>query len=200
MVRTWPGLLVLLLVLGVVLGAPGLLLAAGGGDILSPRFDLTIWSIIVFVALLWVLRKFAWGPMLEGLQKREKSIETALTEAGLAREEAQRLRDQLQGEVNKAHEKVREILDEARRDAQHTSEEILAKTRAEIQAERDRMRREITIAREQALQELWAQSAQLATLISAKAIRRSLNETDHRSLVDEAVAELRSAAGKKRQA
>jgi F-type H+-transporting ATPase subunit b len=60
--------------------------------------------------------------------------------------------------------------------------------------ERERLRRDISTARDQALQEIWNQTAQLATLISAKAIRRELTDEDHRRLVDEALAELRQAS------
>jgi F-type H+-transporting ATPase subunit b len=82
------------------------------------------------------------------------------------------------------------MLEEARRDAQNLAEEMKAKANQDIQAERARLRRELDIARDQALQELWNQAAQLATLISAKAIGRSLNEDDHRRLIDEALAEM----------
>ena len=66
------------------------------------------------------------------------------------------------------------------------------RTRAneEINAEKQRARHELEVARDQALQELWTQAASLATLISAKAIGRSLSEEDHRRLVDEAVRDL----------
>jgi F-type H+-transporting ATPase subunit b len=155
---------------------------------------LGIWSIVVFVILLWVLKKYAWGPILEGLQKREHNIESAVRDAQQARDEAQRLRDQLQGEVDRAHEKVRDILDEGRRHAQQTTDEMIGKAKSEIQNERDRLRREIEMARDHALQELWKRTADLATMVSAKAIRRQLSPEDHRRLVDEALTELQGAA------
>lgn len=172
--------------------------AAKEEGILDPRFDLGIWTIVVFVLLFLVLRKYAWGPMLEGLQKREQNIHNAIAEAHQTREEAHKLRDQFQAEIARAHEKVRDILDEARREAQQVKDDMLAKARAEIQGERDRLRREIDTARDQAIQELWNQTAQLAALVSTKAIRRQLTTDDHRRLVDEALTELR-AAGDNRQ-
>jgi F-type H+-transporting ATPase subunit b len=154
---------------------------------------LGIWTIVVFVILLAVLKKYAWGPILEGLQKREHNIASAVEEAQKARDESQRLRDQLQREVDHAQEKVRDILDEGRKHAQQTTDEMVAKARTEIQTERDRLRREIEMARDQALQELWKRTADLATMVSAKAIRRQLTPEDHRRLVDEALTELQSA-------
>jgi len=194
MAHGWMRAIVLFGALALVLGTPGLLYAAEeNGNLLAPRFDLVLWSLVVFVLLLIVLGKFAWGPMLHGLQRREQNIRSAIEEAQKTREEAQKLRVQFEQQLAKAHENVRDILDEGRRAAQQLTEEMTSKARADIQAEQERRRREIEMAKDQALQELWNQSAQLATLISAKAIRRQLNEEDHRRLVDEALAELRQA-------
>jgi len=113
-----------------------------------------------------------------------------LAEAQRARAEAEQMRAELQKEMSGAQEKIRQLMEEARRDAQRAKDEMVAHARAEIQGERERLQREIGMARDQALQELWSQTAQLATLISAKAIRRQLNLEDHRRLVDEAIAEL----------
>jgi F-type H+-transporting ATPase subunit b len=155
---------------------------------------LGVWSIVVFAILLVVLKKYAWGPILEGLQKREHNIESAVQDARQARDEAQRLRDQLQREVDHAQEKVRDILDEGRKHAQQTTDEMIGKAKSEIQAERDRLRREIAMARDQALQEIWKQTADLATMVSAKAIRRQITVDDHKRLVDEALKELQGVA------
>lgn len=162
--------------------------------LMSISVDLGIWTLVVFLLLLFILKRLAWKPMLEGLKKREETIRSALDEAQKAREEAEQLRARLQKEMDHAAEKVREILEEARRDAQHTSEQILAKAREEINLERERLQREVAIAKDQALQEIWNQAADLATLISAKAIRRSLSPEDHRRLMDEALADLRQVS------
>ena len=118
--------------------------------------------------------------------------EEALAEAQRARTEGQQMRAELQKEMSGAQDKVRQLMEEARRDAQRAKDEMITDARKEIQGERERLQREIGLARDQALQELWTQTAQLATLVSAKAIRRQLNIEDHRRLVDEAIAELRT--------
>lgn len=199
MVRSRPTVLVLLMALALVAATPALALAEdthlkqAEPNMLAPRLDLMIWTIVVFVGLLLVLKKFAWKPMLDGLQGREARIRGVLDEANTARDEAQRLRVELQTEMNKVHDKIREMMDEARREAQQNKDRMVAEGKAEIQAEKDRARREIQTERDQAVQELWSQTAQLATLVSAKVVGRSLNADDHRNLVDEAVAELRAA-------
>jgi F-type H+-transporting ATPase subunit b len=167
-------------------------------NILALSWDLGLWTVVVFGLLLYVLRKLAWVPWLDATRRREDNIRQALEEAQRARDEAQRLRTDLQGEMNRAAEKVRDIMDKARQDAHQATEETLARARAEIQKDRERLHREIAIARDQALQTIWNQTAQLATLISAKAIRRQLTMDDHRRLVDDAITELRRA-GEERQ-
>ena len=159
-------------------------------DVFGKALDLSIWTIAVFLVLLFVLGKYAWKPMLQGLEQREHSIQSAMEEAKKAKEEAQALRTQLAEDAAKAQDKVREVIDQARRDAEKVSADLLAKAKTEIQGERERFRRDVDTARDQAVKEIWGQAAQLATLISSKAIRRQLTPDDHRRLVDEAIAEL----------
>jgi F-type H+-transporting ATPase subunit b len=163
-------------------------------DFLALKWDLALWSIVVFLGLLWILNKVAWGPMLQGLQNREKSIRQALDDAEQSKRETAELRQKLQSEMDKANDKVRQMLEEGQRAAQRTADELLAKTRADISSERERLRREMDIARDQAIKELWEQTAKLATEVSAKVVGRQLNADDHRRLVDETLTGLRHSA------
>lgn len=168
-------------------------------SLMKLRVDLGLWTVVVFVLLYFILRKVAWGPMLEGLHKREEGILGALAEAEKARAEAKSLRAHFESEMAKVGDKVRELMDEARRDAQHMQDEMMAKGKAEIKVEQDRRLKEIELAKDQALKELWEQTAQLATLVSAKTIRRDLGVEDHRRLVDEALAEMDKTVSGTRQ-
>jgi F-type H+-transporting ATPase subunit b len=165
----------------------------------SRLLDLSLWTIVVFLILLWVLNKYAWGPMMKGLEAREHSIHSAVEEAHKAREETARLRDEVMRERAKAAEEARATIEQARRDAQKQADELRAKAVAEIQGERDRLRRDLELARDAALQDLWAQTARLATLVSSRAVGRELNPDDHRQLVDEAIADLRRAGAERQR-
>jgi F-type H+-transporting ATPase subunit b len=162
-------------------------------DPFSQALDLTIWTVVVFLVLLFVLRRFAWKPMLNVLQQREQTIRESLERAQQEREAAERLRLQHQREMEAAHDQVRQLMDQARRDSQRNADELIARAKAEAQAERQRLHREIETARDQALQQIWGQMAQLAAAVSSKAIRRELTPEDHRSLVDEALVEFQQA-------
>jgi len=162
-------------------------------SIFPQTYDLGVWSLIVFLILLGLLWKYAWGPMLQGLQKREEDIHSAIEEAHKTREEAHKLHEQLQAEMAQAAQKVRGMLDDARCDSEQAKAEMIASARTEIQTERERLHREIQVETDQALQSLWTRAAELATQVSAAALGRQIDGDGHRRLIDEALAELKTA-------
>ena len=196
MPRCLPWFVVALLVL-LAAAAPAL---AQGDEhkpsIVDPRFDLTIWSIVIFLILFVVLKKYAWTPILEGLTKREKSIEDAIEEAKKARVEMAQHKADFERQLAEANQQIPRLMDEARRAADQLREEMRANANAEIQEERQRLRRDIEVAKDQALQDIWSQAANLATLISAQVIGRSLSGDDHRRLVDDALKEIEGLSAK----
>lgn len=162
--------------------------------------EVSLWTILVFVLLFTVLRAYAWGPIRDGLDKRERSIAHDKEEAVKAKQEADELRKQLQAEMAKAQDEVRQMMDKARADAAQTAADELARGKQALAEERDRLRKELQISTDDALTKIWQSSAQLATLISTKVIHKQLSYDDHRALVNEALAEFRqSAQGRKDQ-
>jgi F-type H+-transporting ATPase subunit b len=160
---------------------------------LPRRWDLSIYTLVVFALLFGLLYKFAWPNIAAGLQKREEMLSAVKTAAEAARAEAEEARARLQAEFASAHDKVRLMLEEARRDADALRAKEREAGQREAAAERDRAKREIESAKDTALQEIYQQSVELATLISSKAVRRSMSADDHRRLVDEALGELKNS-------
>lgn len=160
-------------------------------NVLELRWDLGLWTIVVFVLLYLILRKAAWGPMLEALRRREETIRGAVDEARIARAETEKVRAEFKAQMDKAYAEIPKMMDEARRDAQQLAEDLRAKAQADIQTERQRLRREIDTATDQALKTLQDFAVNLATRISAKVLKRAISQEDHRRLVDEALAEIR---------
>src|SRR5207248_2747092 len=87
-------------------------------EILPKKFDLGVWSIIVFLVLFAVLTKFAWKPMIEGLRKREENIRGALEQAEKTRQEAMELQHQLEAKWKEVGAEIAAAMDKARRDAE----------------------------------------------------------------------------------
>jgi F-type H+-transporting ATPase subunit b len=161
---------------------------------LDLRYDTAVWSLVVFLGLVFILRAKAWTPILEGLKKREETIRSSLEEAKKTREEMVAMKTEFQRELAEAHQQIPMLMEDARKKAEELANDMRAKAAADIQTERERLRHEVEMAKDQAIRELWEQTAQLATLISAKAIGRSLTEEDHRRLLDEAMQEMGQAA------
>lgn len=163
----------------------------GGHEDPSPLtvdFDLAIFTVLIFGILLAVLWKFAWGPISAALDLRERKISDNIAAAEQLNQEAKKLLAEYEARLNAAREEVRGILDEARRDAEHAGQEIVAKARADAQAETQRGKHEIETATAQALNELAKSSANLAVDLAGKIVGAKLTASDHARLIEESLA------------
>ena len=160
------------------------------------RYDLGIFTLIVFGLLCLILYKFAWPKISEGLAKREATITGARDEAVLARREAEEIRTKLQAEFAQAQDKIRGMMDDARRDAEVLRTKEREAGQKDAAAERERAKREIETAKDVALQELYQQSIKLAAMISSKAIRRQLTIDDQDRLLQESLLELTASVSR----
>lgn len=163
--------------------APGPMTATKGDA------DLAAWTLVTFVVFLFVLKKFAWAPLIEGLDKRETAVFDNIAEAESARIKAEKMLAEHAAKLEKVQDEVREILAEARRDAEHTKNEIVATAQKEAEATRVRAVHDIERARDQAVDSLFAHMAKSVRLATEQVIRRSLTGEDQARLVDEALSE-----------
>ncbi|NBO93381.1 MAG: hypothetical protein EBV06_13880 [Planctomycetia bacterium] len=163
-------------------------------DLFKGWVDLTVWTIAVFLILFFVLNTFAWPQIRAGLDKREGDIARDKAEADKAKKEAETARAELAAKMAKANDEIRQMIEKARADAQATAAQEIARGKAELAAEKTRLREEVARARDQAMQEVLTAGANLATLISEKAIRKNLSLDDHRVLVADAMKDFRASA------
>lgn len=155
--------------------------------------DLAIYTFVVFFILFIVLAKFAWGPIAEGLDKRERGISDNIAAAQRSNDEAKSLLAQYEKRLSAAEDEVRTILEEARRDAEHTQQQILAKAQAEAEATRDRAVRDINAATSVAMKELAEHGSQLAVQLAGKIVGAELNSAGHARLIQDALAKFPAA-------
>jgi F-type H+-transporting ATPase subunit b len=181
--------------------APAWALGSEGTVNTSPlefKKDLAIWTAVVFLVLLAILWKFAWGPIAQGLEKREHQIADQISQAEKSNQEARRLLEQYQQKLEASKDEVRGIIDQGRRDAEQLGREMLEKAKADAAAERDRALQQIESATAGALKELAERSATLAVDLAGKIVRTRLNPQDHARLIREAVAQFAgNGSGKK---
>lgn len=150
--------------------------------------DLAVWTLVTFVVFLFVLKKFAWGPIIEGLDKRESSVLDNIAGAESARIKAEKMLAEHAAKLDKVQEEVREILAGARRDAEHTKNEIMATAQKEADANRQRAVQEIQRARDQALDDLFNHMGRCVSEATEQVIGRALTGADNERLIEEALS------------
>ncbi len=160
------------------------------------RWDLGIYTLVVFGLLLAILSIFAWPAIREGLEKREATILGAQEEAKKDRAAALEALTKAKAELDAAALQVKAMLDEARRDADALKVSEREAGVKDAAAERERAKREIDAAKDTALKEIYEQAVKLAAMISEKALQRSISTEDHRRLLDESIAELKGITSK----
>jgi F-type H+-transporting ATPase subunit b len=156
------------------------------------RGDLAIWSFAVFVLLAGLLAKFAWKPIMEGLDKREQGIAATIAATRAANDEAKSMLASYERRLAEASEEVRGMLEEARRDAEATKQTIVAEARKAADDEQARAKREIGLATDDALSRIAERAGELAVDVAGKFLREKLSADDQQRLVRDSVASIRS--------
>ena len=161
----------------------------GGINPLVFQEDLALWTGVVFLLLVAVLWKFAWGPIADGLDKREKRIADEIASAEKINVEARALLAEYHEKLAASQGEVRQMLEAARRDAAQLGHEIVDKAREEAQVEHQRALGEIEMATAGALKELAERSAGLAVELAGKIVDSRLDPAAHSRLIEKAVAD-----------
>lgn len=187
-------------VLGALLaGLPGMALAAQGAEGTTPLFTVnlgtTVWTTIVFLALLGILWKFAWGPILSAVEAREKGIQAAIDEATARNAEAERLLAEHREQLADARRQANELIAEGKAAGERLRREVEEKARQEAQAMVERARSEIERERDAALDTLRRESVELALAAASRLIRENLDSAKDRELVERYLSELGSSRG-----
>lgn len=188
---------VLLAVASLAIAAPALAAAeaeghGGGGEMNIFNGDLgnVLWTLVIFGLVLFILGRYAWGPMLQVLQKREDFIRDALESAKNDRDAAEARLAEYEERLTKARAEATAIVEEGRRDADVLRQRIEDDAREEAEKVMQRARREIDIARETAVKELYELSGRLATEIAGRIVKRELGSADHERLIKESIEEI----------
>jgi F-type H+-transporting ATPase subunit b len=151
---------------------------------------LMFWTIVCFLVVLFVLKKYAFGPIQQQIDQRRERIESAITEADNARAEARNLLEEHKKLIGQAKTESEEILAEARRVADAQRERVREETEEDRQRRLEETKRQIEQATVQALGQIRQEVGQLSLLAAEKITRKSLNEEDQKRLIDEALSEI----------
>ncbi|MEE8340829.1 MAG: F0F1 ATP synthase subunit B [Candidatus Neomarinimicrobiota bacterium] len=148
---------------------------------------LYIWTIIIFLVLLFLLMKFAWKPLLAMLEKREDSIRSALLDAEKAREELANVKEDTEKLLNKARTEAQTIVSASKKNAEKLKDDIIKKAQTKSDTLLDDVKKQITIEKERAVAEVKTEVVNLSMEIAKKLIKKNLTKEDNLNLINESL-------------
>ena len=158
--------------------------------LIEVRPGLMIWTILCFLISLWVLKRYAFGPIQKMIDERRERINSAIEEADNAREEAHRMLEEHKALLAGARSDAEEIRSAARSDADAQRERVKEETELDRQRRLEDTRRQIEAETRRALEEIRQEVANLTLIAATKVTKASLDDSAHRKLIDDAIAEL----------
>ena len=151
---------------------------------------LMIWTIVCFLIALFVLKRFAFGPIQKAIDDRRDRIRVSIEEADRAREEARNLLEEHRKLVGKAKSDAEEILAEARKTADAQRDRVREETDADRQRRLEETKKQIDAETQRALEQIRSEVAELTLVATAKVTGKVLDREDHRKLIEDAIGGL----------
>jgi F-type H+-transporting ATPase subunit b len=151
---------------------------------------LMIWTVVCFLITLFVLKRFAFGPIQSMLDERRDRIRRSIEEAENARTEARKLLEEHRALIGQARGQAEQILSEARKVADSQRQRVKEETEADRQRRLEETRRQIEAETHRALEQIRAEVAELTLVATAKVTGKVLDDADHRRLIEDAIRDL----------
>jgi F-type H+-transporting ATPase subunit b len=159
-------------------------------DLIKVVPGLMIWTIVAFLITLFVLKKYAFGPIQKTIDERRERIRRSIEEAEDARAEARKLLEEHRSLIGQARGQAEQILAEARKVAEAMARRVKEETEADRQRRLEETARQIEAETQRALQQIRAEVAELTIIATAKVTGKVLEDDDHRRLIDDAIKDL----------
>lgn len=151
---------------------------------------LYIWTIIIFLVLLFLLMKFAWKPLLAMLEKREDNIRQALLDAEKAREELANVKEDTEKLLNEARNESQAIVAAGKKNAERMKDEIIEKAQSKSDALLADAKKQINLEKDRAIVEVRAEVVNLSLQVAEKLIRKNLSKDDNLKLINESLSSI----------
>jgi F-type H+-transporting ATPase subunit b len=166
--------------------------AEGGesGGVFAGDIGNALWTVVIFGFVVFILGRFAWKPVLSGLQAREAFIRESLEQARNDREEAEYRLEEYNDRLDAARNEATAIVEESRHHADAVRQRIEEEAQAEANRGVQRARREIELAKESAVKELYASAARLTAEVAGRILDREIDPDDHERLIRQAIDRL----------
>jgi F-type H+-transporting ATPase subunit b len=164
---------------------------SGGGEVhekpslLSVNPGLIIWTIVVFVLFLFLLRKFAWGPIIKALNNREDTIKNALENAEKQNKDTAELIEQNKKIIAEANMQASKILNDARDLSSKIKDEIVSKAQEESNRNIQKAKEQIQSMKETALEQMKDDITDIAFKAAEKILSKNLDKSKQMDIIDE---------------
>ncbi len=162
---------------------------------MQPEIGTIFWTLITFLIMVGILRRFAWKPLLGAIDAREKSIRDAIEQADRDREQAEGLVKEHRELLAEARRERAEAVEQGKRDAEKVKDEILAKARTQRDQVLKQTEEQVEAGLRKARGELRTTAVDLAILAAEKLLTRNLDDATQRKLVEEHLADLERQSG-----
>ena len=153
--------------------------------LVQPDPGLYIWTIATFLILLVLLAKYAWGPLLAALERRQEAIRKSLDDAQQAKQELERLNVESRKILAEARVQADTILSQTRSDASRLRDELKQKAQAEAAGVVKNAERQIEMETARALQHIRNEAVDLSIAIASKLLERNVSKEDNERLIEE---------------
>jgi F-type H+-transporting ATPase subunit b len=167
--------------------------SSGSDSLLGGDIGNAVFTLVIFLVVVVVLGKFAWKPLLSVLNEREKSIRQSLEAARKERTEAERLLAEYKVQLDRARVEATAIVEEGRRDGEVVRQRIQQEARRQAEELLERARREIQLAADTAIKDLYDRTGELAVNLAGNILRQELSPEKHRQLIADSLAQIRTS-------
>jgi len=144
---------------------------------------------ITFGILLLLLKKFAWGPLKDVMDKREHDINKDIDDAEQAKLNAQKLEEQNKQTLKETQDEVQRILENSKVQARKQHEEIIHEANIRANGMIETAQNEINSEKERAIADINNQVSELSVLIASKVLQKEISENDQKALVEKYIKE-----------
>jgi len=161
--------------------------------LLDPHAGLMFWTLLIFVALWLLLRKYAFPAIFAAVEAREKALEDAIAAAKRDREEAAKLLEEHRRQIDAARADAQRLIAEGAKAGEKIRTEMIETARHQQQEILDRARQEIGAERDRAIAELRREAVDLAIKGASKVIERNLDDETNRKIVEQFLGSLQQS-------
>ena len=158
--------------------------ASGGGGLMSLKVNLMFWTLLIFGVLFFILKKYAFPPILAAVEAREKALVDAIEGAKRDREAAAKLLAEHQAKIDVSRGEAQKLIADGRAVAEKMRQDLLEQTRKEQQDMLERAKRDIEAEKNKAIAQLRREAVELALAGASKVIEQNLDSQKNRQLVE----------------